>query len=145
MEERARQCLVRTMIKLLLLSAAALLVAVGAVFLFIALYLYLSQLYQDWLAALLTGLAMVLLSLPFLWASLRSPSSGPEEKAQRDTPEKPDDGERDGDRDLGEMAGEMLSRSNLRATDAAIIALVAGMALGRSGKRPDKSSSEEKD
>lgn len=145
-EEQARQCLVRMMVKVLLLSAAALLVAVGAIFLFTGLYLYLAQLYQDWLAALLTGGVMLVLSLPFLLASVRSRPSNPGgEPPPRESPEKPGDSERDSATELGEMAGEMLSRSNLRATDAAMIALVAGIALGRSGKRRDKSSSEKED
>lgn len=135
LEQKARDGFVQLVLKLFWVSVASLFMAAGGIFAFIGLYLYLAQLFQVWLAALLTGVALVVLSNALLLISLRSPGSHTQEQSRPDTSKEQRGTEGNTAEELGKMAGSMLSRSSPRATDVAMIALVAGIALGISGGR----------
>ncbi|MGD8592352.1 MAG: hypothetical protein PVG20_07610 [Thioalkalispiraceae bacterium] len=112
----------------------------GLGFVAVGSYLSLSEVFVPWVAGLIVGCGILLLSLLGAWLTLlywrrttqpESPIEPPMENAEAQTMV-------DTAAHLGEIVGESLSKSGIRTTDVMIAALVAGTVLGASPALRDR-------
>lgn len=127
---RVRRAVRRVVLQAALLVAALTVALIGAGFLVASIYLYLRGVLGAWQAGLVTGGIAIVLALLILAiaAALRG-------RPARRAPPRPRPEQSETAAGLGRAAGEILSGTNLRTTDAAMIALVAGIALGMGARR----------
>lgn len=133
--QRAERAVRRVVLQALLRFAAVVIALIGAAFLAASLYLYLRGVLGAWQAALATGAIAIAAALVVLAASmgLRSRPAKP-----ASAPSSEQSGAAAG---LGRAAAEILSGTNLRTTDAAMVALLAGIALGIGAGRRQRNTS----
>ena len=131
---RAEQAVRRVVVQILLLTAAAVVALVGVGFLAVSLYLYFRGVLGAWQAGLVTGVIVILVSLLILAVSVGL-------RSRRPRPSPPPAGQSDTAAGLGKATAEMLAGANLRTGDAAMIALLAGVALGISAGRGRRGTS----
>lgn len=140
--ERAQRAMRRFALQAVLYLVAIVIVAIGVVFLIAALYLYLDRSLEAWQAGVATGMIAMVLAL--LLVAIASGLGGRRSRSKRRPAASRGAAQGEAAVELGKAAEEMLSSANLRSTDAAMIALVAGIALGFAARRRRRSSGPDK-
>ncbi|MFZ0487535.1 MAG: hypothetical protein WAL83_11095 [Arenicellales bacterium] len=126
--ERAHRAVRRVALQVMLYLIAIVIVAIGVAFLIAALYLYLHGFLAAWQAGLATGGIAMVLALLLIAIASGLGGGRPRSRHRADSPRGSTQDE--AAVQLGKVAEEMLSKANLRPADAAMIALVSGIALG---------------
>ncbi|MCG6969048.1 MAG: hypothetical protein LJE85_04685 [Gammaproteobacteria bacterium] len=106
----------------------------GLGFIAVGSYLSLSEVFVPWVAGLIVGCGILLLSLLGAWLTILYWRSTPQPQAPIEPPEENTEAQTlvDTATHLGEIVGASLSKSGIRTTDVMIAALVAGTILGAS-------------
>lgn len=137
--ERVQRAMRRVALSAMLYVAAAAVAAIGIGFLIAALYLYLLHFLEAWQAGLAMGGIAMVMALLLIAMALGPRGREPRSSRQSEAPRASAQDEAAGE--LGKAAAEILSKTNLRTTDAAMIALVSGIALGIGTTRRRRNSS----
>lgn len=137
--EKAQRAMRRVALQVMLYLVAIVIVAIGVAFLIAALYLYLHRFLEAWQAGLATGGIAMVLALLLIAIASGLGARRPRSRRQPDEPRTST--QHEAAVELGRAAEEILSKTNLKTTDAAMIALVSGIALGFGAARRRRGSS----